>query len=219
VGHEEAVSHQPSVISQDWRLATAVDLSLTPGRLFGLVGPAGSGLTSIGIGLIAASTVREPIAVLDGRGWFCPSVAWEAGIEPERLVVIRCSDASVWPTVAATLVEGFSAVYAEVPRRVPDQVLRRLGAIARSRQTGVVLRTTHGDLPSGVLHLRLEGVGVQWEGTDQGHGRLGRRGVALKASGKGARGVEQYLEVENDGANTVRLVPGLATAPSGRAIG
>jgi hypothetical protein len=197
-----------------------VDFSLAPGRILGLVGPAGSGLTSIGIALLAASTARKPVAVLDVRGWFCPSLAWEAGIGPERLVVVRCGDPAVWPAVVATLLEGFTAVYAEVPKRVSDQALRRLGALARSRRSTAVLRAMEGDLPTGLLHLRVEGVAVRWDGPEAGHGRLEQRAVTVMASGKGARGVERVLEVvEGNGANIVRLVPRLAVAPVGRAVG
>ncbi len=196
-----------------------VDLSLAPGRVLGLIGRPGSGLTSIGIALVSAATTTEPIAVLDGRGWFCPSLAWEAGIAPERLVVVRCSDVRLWPQVAATLLEGFVAVYAEVPHHVSEQVLRRLAALARSRRAGLVLRSMGSDLPAGLLYLRVEGVAVRWDGTDGGYGRLVRRVVSIRASGKGARGVERYLEVMCDGANAVRLVSGLATAPVGHAVG
>ncbi len=196
-----------------------VDFAVTPGRVLGLIGPAGSGLTSMGISLVAAATTTEPVAVLDERGWFCPSVAWEAGIGPERLVVVRCSDRALWPKVVATLLEGFAAVYAEVPRHLPDQALRHLGALARSRGAGVVLRAMSGDLPAGLLHLRIEGATVRWDGADSGHGRLERRAVSIKASGRGAKGAERYLEVTDDGANAVHLVPGLAVAPSGRAVG
>jgi hypothetical protein len=198
---------------------SGVDLVVEPGRVLGLVGPPGCGLTTLGISLLATATTTEPVAVLDVRGWFCPSVAWEAGIAPERLVVVRCSDRRLWPKVAATLLEGFAVVYAEVPRHVPDQALRRLGALARSRRSGVVLRSMRGDLPTGLIHLRIDGVAVRWGGAEDGHGRLKRHAVTVKASGKGARGVERYLEVTDDGANTVRLVPGLAAAPSGRAAG
>lgn len=197
----------------DWRLATS------PGRIVGLVGPAGSGLTSLGISLMSEATADEPVAVLDVRGWFCPSLAWDAGIDPERLVIVRCPDPAVWPKLAATLVEGFPAVYAEVPRRVPDQVLRRLGALARSRRSSAVLRAMEGDLPTGLLHLRVEAVAVRWEGPDAGHGRLQRRAVTVRASGKAMQGIERLLEVEDDGAHTLRLVPRLAVAPAGRATG
>lgn len=193
---------------------------LAPGRILGLIGSAGSGLTSIGISLLAQATVSEPVAVLDVRGWFCPSLAWEAGIEPERLVIVRCHDPAVWPKLAATLVEGFTALYAEVPRRVPDQVLRRIGALARSRRTSTVMRAMEGnDLPTGLLHLRIEGVAVKWEGPESGHGRLQRRAVTVRASGKGTQGIERLLEVEGDGTDTVRLVSRLAAPAAGRATG
>ena len=116
------------------------------------------------------------------------------------------------------MLEGFAAVYAEVPRGVPDQSLRRLGALARARGASAVLRAMEGDLPSGLLHLRVEGVAVRWEGPEAGHGRLEQRAVTVKASGKGTRGIERYLEVE-DGADTLRLVPRLAVAPAGRSTG
>lgn len=199
--------------------STDIDVALAPGRIFGLIGRAGSGLTTLGISLVSDATTTEPVAVLDVRGWFCPSLAWESKIAPERLVVVRCADSAVWPKVAATLLEGFPAIYAEVPRNVPDRVLRRLGALARSRGSRAVLRAMDGDLPSGLLHLRVEGAAVHWEGAGTGHGRLRRRTVTVKASGKGTRGMERYLEMEDDGANPVRLVSGLAVAPAGRATG
>jgi len=231
MGHE-ASSLQPPVTSQDRFEAARSDspaglspeagdwgLGTAPGHVLGLVGPAGSGLTSIGVSLLARETADEPVVVLDVRGWFCPSLAWGAGIEPERLVIVRCPDPSVWPKVAATLLEGFTSVYAEVPRRVSDQVLRRLGAITRSRRTRAVLRAMERDLPTGLLHVRVESVGVRWQGPEMGHGRLERRAVTVHASGKGMQGIERLLEVEGDGAHTLRLVPRLAAPAAGRATG
>jgi hypothetical protein len=70
-----------------------------------------------------------------------------------------------------------------------------------------------------MLHLRIEAAGVRWEGVDRGHGALLRRRITLRASGKGARGIEQVVEMEDDGSHAVHLVPGLAAAPSGLAAG
>ena len=235
----EAASRQPPAASQNrfegtrpgapdafWpkaeggrRKAFEAELGLEPGRIVGLVGSAGSGLTSLGVSLLAHATAKEPVAVLDVRGWFCPSLAWDAGIDPERLVVVRCPDPEVWPSLAATLMEGSPAGSAEVPRRVSDRVLRRLGALARSRRSRAVLRAMEGDLPTGLLHLRVEAVAVRWEGPEAGHGRLRSRAVTVRASGKAVQGVERLLEVEDDGAHALRLVPRLATAPAGRAVG
>ncbi len=188
-----------------------------PGQVLGLIGAPGSGLTSLALSLLATSTGMA--AVVDVRGWLCPVAAWEAGISPERLVVVRCPERRDWPQVTAALIEGFPLVYAEVPAHPVDADLRRLGALVRARRSALILHPVAGDLPAGVLHLRLEADGVRWEGVDRGHGALMRRRLILRASGKGARGIEQFVEVEDDGSHAVRVVSRLAAAPPGLAAG
>jgi hypothetical protein len=194
-------------------------LALEPGRICGLVGPPGSGLTRVGLALLAGPARFGPVAVLDARGWFSPAAAWEAGVPAARLIIVRCADPVLWAQTAAALVEGMQALYAEVPPRVKDPLLRKLGALARSRQTPVVLRPLQGDLPAGVSHLRLETERVEWEGPDAGHGRLARRRLVLRASGKAAGGMVRVIEVEDDGSDALRVVPGLAVAATGGAAG
>ncbi|OFW63631.1 MAG: hypothetical protein A2135_02765 [Actinobacteria bacterium RBG_16_67_15] len=188
-----------------------------PGRVLGLIGGPGTGLTRLALSLLGASPGM--VAVVDVRGWLCPVAAWEAGIAPERLVVVRCPERREWSQVTASLIEGFPLVYAEVPAHPADADLRRLGALARARNSALVLRPVSGDLPPGVLHLRLEAEAVTWEGVDRGHGSLLRRRLILRASGKGARGIEQFVEVEDDGSHALRVVPRLAAAPAGLAAG
>jgi hypothetical protein len=62
-------------------------------------------------------------------------------------------------------------------------------------------------------------MGVAWEGPDRGHGRLGNRKLVLEASGKGASGMVQRIEVEDAGEDALRVVSGLAVGPSRRAVG
>lgn len=193
-------------------------LALEGGRVLGLVGAPGFGLTRVGLSLLSA-TRGGPVAVVDVRGWLCPSAAWEVGISPQRLVVVRCPDRIAWPRVVAALLEGLPATYAEVPAGVKESDLRRLGALARARRSALVLRPLRGDLPTGVLHLRLEAGEVRWEGAGEGHGRLTRRSLVLQASGKGVGGIERTWEVEDDGTDAVRVLSGLASAPAGRAVG
>jgi hypothetical protein len=190
-----------------------------PGRVLGLVGPPGSGLTRLGLSLLAIPSGSRMVAVVDVRGWMCPVAAWEVGVEPERLVVVRCPDRRAWLQVTASLLEGFPVVFAEVPPGVGDPDLRRLAALSRARRAALLLRPVSGDLPAGMLHLRIEAAGVRWEGVDRGHGALLRRRITLKASGKGSRGIEQVVEMEDDGSHAVHLVPGLAAAPPGLAAG
>lgn len=172
-------------------------LSARPGSVVGLEGSAGMGLTRLGLSMLAPAARIAPVAFVDVRGWFHPPAAWEAGIEPEQLVVVRSRDRLQWPRVVAALVEGMGAVYAEVPNRIPEQLLRRLGALVRARGASLVLRPLAGALPSGVAYLRVRGTGVVWEGAEDGHGRLLRRRLLLEISGKNLP--EQTVMVEDDG--------------------
>ena len=192
-------------------------IAAEPGRVLGLIGGPGTGLTRLALSLLAGHPGM--VAVVDVRGWLCPVAAWEVGIAPDRLVVVRCPDRRDWPKVTASLVEGFPVVYAEVPAHPADADLRRLGALARARNAALILRPVSGDLPAGLLHLRLEAEAVRWEGVDRGHGALLRRRLILRASGKGALGIEQVVEVEDDGSHAVRVVSRLAAAPPGLAAG
>ena len=192
-------------------------IAAEPGRVLGLIGGPGTGLTSLGLSLLAGHPGM--VAAVDVRGWLCPVAAWEAGITPDRLVVVRCSDRGDWPKVTASLIEGFPVVYAEVPAHPADADLRRLGALVRARSSALILHPVSGDLPTGVLHLRLEAESVRWDGVERGHGALVRRRLTLRASGKGARGIEQVVEVEDDGSHTLRVVSRLAAAPPGLAAG
>ena len=194
-------------------------LALQPGRVTGLIGHPGFGLTRVGLTMLASREQLGTVAYLDVRGWLSPPAAWEAGVSPERLVVVRCDDPVRWARVASHLLEGVSAIYAEVPPRTKPAHLHKLVALARNRKTPLVLRPLQGDLPQGMAHLRLEARRVIWEGADRGHGRLTHRRIVFAASGKAMRGMTKLIEVEDDGTNALRLVPGLAAAPPGRAIG
>jgi hypothetical protein len=179
-------------------------LTVQPGRVVEMVGDPGTGLTRLGLRLLADHSRMAPVVVLDTRGWISPAAAWETGVLPERLIVVRCPDPVLWPKVTAALLEGVRAIYAEVPVRVKEQDLRRLVALARARRVAVVLRGN--GLPSGISYLRLRAIGVTWEGADRGHGRLGRRRLVLEASGKGVAGIPRIIEVEDEGTDVVRLV-------------
>ncbi len=176
-------------------------LTLQPGRITELVGLSGSGLTRLGLSLLAQPSQTGAVVVLDTKGWISPEAAWEAGVEAESLVIVRCSEIPLWTKVTAALLEGVPALYAEVPVGVKDQDLRRLAALARARKTLVAFRPMGAGLPSGVSHLRLRALGVTWEGADQGHGHLKRRRLLLEASGKGAAGTTRRFELDDGGRN------------------
>jgi hypothetical protein len=194
-------------------------LDLHPGRVTELIGDPGTGLTRLGLKLIAPHSRVAPVVALDTRGWISPEAAWETGVIAERLVVVRCDDAVMWPKVAAALLEGVHAVYAEVPARIKEHDLRRLAALARARRVAVAMRSMGGRLPGGVAHLRLRALGVTWEGADRGHGRLTRRRLVLEATGKGAAGMTRRFEVEDEGTDAVRVVSDVVVGQAKRAVG
>ncbi len=194
-------------------------LELQPGRITELVGVPGTGLTRLGLKLLAPHSHDAPVVVLDTRGWISPEAAWETGVIAERLVMVRCTDTLLWPKVTAALLEGVRALYAEVPARVRDQDLRRLAALARARRVAVAMRPLGSGLPGGVAFLRLRALGVTWEGADRGHGRLTRRRLVLEATGKGAAGIARRFEVEDEGTDVVRVVSDVVVGQTRRTAG
>ncbi|HLT96966.1 MAG TPA: hypothetical protein VK070_09290 [Acidimicrobiia bacterium] len=182
---------------------------LQPGRIVEVSGPTGMGLTRLGLGMLVEPSRRSQVAALDVKGWLSPLAAWEMGIDPGRLVVVRCGDSRQWPRLVAALVDGVAAVYAEVPTRVGAKELRRLAALTRARRTGVALRPLGEGLPSGVAHLRLQAVEVRWEGVERGHGQLRRRHLVLEASGRGTAGMTRKIEMVDDGTDVMRVVSGV----------
>ena len=194
-------------------------LRLRPGWITELVGVPGTGLTRLGLRLLADLSQVSPVVALDTRCWISPQAAWETGVNPENLVIVRCDEPGVWPKVAAALLEGVRVLYAEVPAGIKDQDLRRLAALARARKVAVAMRPMGMGLPAGVSHLRLRALGVTWEGADQGHGRLGKRRLVLEASGKGASGMTRRFEVEDEGSDVVRVVSDVVVGETRRAVG
>lgn len=194
-------------------------LSLAPGQIAGLSGLPGSGLTRIGLSLLAPYASRGTLVYLDVRGWASPAAAWELGIEPDQFVVVRSSDVVSWGRIVATLLDGVPSVYAEVPRGMPDRALYKLAAKARAQRTALVLRPITGQLPSGVAHLNLVAREVVWEGTEAGHGSLKHRRTILAVSGRATRGMERTIEIEDNGTNDLRVVSDMGAQTTGEVVG
>ena len=191
---------------------------LQPGRITELVGIPGTGLTRLGLKLLAEHSRVAPVVALDTRGWISPEAAWETGVLAERLVIVRCDDLILWPKVTAALLEGVRAIYAEVPARIKDQDLRRLAALARARKVAVALRSMGNGLPTGTAHLKLRALGVTWEGANRGHGKLTKRRLVLEASGRGSAGVTRRFEVEDEGTDVVRVVSDVVVDQARRTV-
>lgn len=193
-------------------------MSLQPGRITEVSGFTGMGITRLGLGLLVEPSRRSLVVALDVKGWLSPLAAWEVGVDPTRLVVVRCPDSGRWPQVTAVLMEGVRAMYAEVPPSTRSHDLRRLAALARAHRTGVVLRPLGEVLPPGVAHLRLHAREVRWEGAEEGHGRLDRRYLVVEASGRGVGGMTRKIEMVDDGTDVMRVVSRLGAESAGERL-
>ena len=191
---------------------------LQPGRITELVGEPGSGLTRLGLRLLAPFSRSHIVVAVDTTGWISPEAAWETGVIAERFVVVRCDSKILWPKVTAALLEGVQAMYLEVPTGIRERDLRRLTAMARARRVAVAIRSMESKLPEGIAFLRLRVLGVTWEGADRGHGKLSRRRLVMEATGKGAAGVTRRFEVEDEGTDSLRLVSDVVSGPIGHPV-
>ena len=197
-----AVSSRPraeGLASFDQARFDQIPFELSPGKIVGLEGPAGWGLTRLGLSLLAAPSQVGTVVVIDVRGWFSPLAAWQAGVNRHRLVVIRCAERRLWPQVTAAVLEGVAAIYAEIPAGVGESDLRRLAALTRARKAGLALRPLRGSLPPGITHMRVSGSGVDWTGPDHGHGRLIGRRLSMEVSGKSIPLREVHFEDPHTG--------------------
>jgi hypothetical protein len=192
---------------------------LNPGQVGLLVGDPGLGMTRLGLVMLSDYARAGAVAYLDVRGWLSPLAAWEVGIEPDRLVIARCGEVVRWGKAVAALLDGATAVLAEVPAGAKDASIRKLAALARNRGTTLLLRPLEHAMPAGIAHLTLEARETAWSGAVDGHGRIDRRRTRLTASGKAMRGMTRTIEMEDDGSNTLRVVSGVAAAGTRRVAG
>jgi hypothetical protein len=202
----DLLSTQYPVLSTDQGLPT-----LDPGHVAVLSGEPGLGMTRLGLVMLSGYT-EGTVAYLDVRGWLSPVAAWEVGIEPDRLVIARCSEVVQWGRAAAALLDGAVAVMAEIPVGAKDASIRKLAALARNRRTTLLLRPIDRPVPNGVAHLVLEAHEIAWSGAVDGHGRIEQRRTRINASGKAMKGMTRTIEMEDDGSNALRLVSGVAAS-------
>ena len=108
-------------------------LRLRPGHVTELLGVPGTGLTRLGLTLLAERSQTAPVVALDTRGWISPAAAWETGVAPENLVIVRCDDPAIWPKVAAALLESLEpeADENEIELAWREEVRRRVESIDR----------------------------------------------------------------------------------------
>jgi hypothetical protein len=174
--------------------------ALGPGQVAVLSGNPGLGMTRLGLVMLSGYT-GGTVAYLDVRG------------------IARCGEVVRWGRVAAALLDGATAVLAEVPIGAKDASIRKLAALARNRGTPLLLRPIDRTVPAGVAHLMLEARETAWRGAVDGHGRIDQRMLRITASGKAMKGMARTIEMEDDGSNALRVVSGVAATDARSATG
>jgi hypothetical protein len=141
----------------------------------------GHGATALALALVAGPSAAGSWVAGVGLPSVGLAAAGELGVALGRLVLVAAPERSTWPTVVASLVDGFDVVLVDPVRglRAPDA--RRL--VARARERGAVLVALGGwaEAPD----VRLEVTSSTWEGMGEGHGRLRARRLVVTAGGRG----------------------------------
>jgi hypothetical protein len=155
---------------------------LQRGSTIAVDGSPGSGSTTVALTLAAAATfagewaaVVDPGATLGGRA------ALAAGVELERLAVVRRVSPDRWAAVVAALLDGITVVVASVPPHLRLGDARRLLARARERKSVLV---AFGAWPV-EASLRVHTSGCTWRGLGAGSGLLDTRDLHIEVEGKG----------------------------------
>jgi hypothetical protein len=184
-----AVRARPSVAAGDRRLAVTGRLGellpaggLQRGSTVAVAGSPGSGATTLALTLAAAATaVGEWAAVVDPGGTLGARAAADAGVELERLAVVRCAAPDRWAAVVAALLDGVTVVVAVVPPHLRLGDARRLVARARERKAMLV---AFGAWPVEAA-LRVHAGGCTWSGLGAGTGLLDTRDLRIEIEAKG----------------------------------
>ena len=151
---------------------------LRRGSVISVEGEPGAGATSLALHLMAAVTATgEWVAVCHEPRLLAPSVL-EAGVAPERLVVVRDVPRSRRVDVLAALVEGMSLVAIGGSAGVRPAQARRLAARARERGTIVVALGPWADRAE--VRIRADRGSWRCEG-----GRLTERALQVEVGHRG----------------------------------
>jgi hypothetical protein len=188
-----ATRAQPFVAARDRQLPVAGMLGeLLPaagvqrGSTVAVKGIPGSGSTTVALALAAAATsAGEWAAVVDlggpDRGGWGARAAAEAGVNLDRLAVVRSTPADRWGAVVAALLDGVTLVVATVPPRLRCGDARRL--VARARERSAVL-VAFGDWPVEAA-VRIHTGPATWRGLGAGSGLLEGRDLHVEVEVKG----------------------------------
>jgi hypothetical protein len=139
-----------------------------------------SGATSLVIGLLAAASQAGSWCAVVGMPTLGAVAAAEAGVALDRLALVPHPGPD-WANVVAALLDGVDVVVTAPPGPIAASLTNRLAA--RARQRGSVLIGC-GRWPG--ADVSIDSMCGDWEGLNDGRGRLRRRRLTVTARGRGA---------------------------------
>jgi hypothetical protein len=169
------------------------------------------GSNSLIMALLAEAMAAGSWAAVCGLPTFGALAAGaDYGLDLSRLALVP-DPGSRWTVAVAALLDGVDLVVVHAPTVTPGEA-RSLSA--RARQRGSVLITT---TPWPGSDLTMEVVDRRWSGLGQGHGRLRRQEVTLRAVGRGQaarpRQVDVTMPPPSTAARTGAVKRGAADEP------
>ena len=158
------------------------------------------GATALALAMAAGPTRAGSWVACVGLAELGWAAAAEAGVDLDRVAVVRTPDAS-WGTVTAALVDAFDVVLCGLGHAPSTTEARRLTARARERGSVLILvgGRTAGAGPArrawpGAADVEMSVISSEWSGIGSGWGRLGQRRVTLEVGGR--RGLSRARRVD-----------------------
>lgn len=153
-------------------------------RGFTVMVQGGPGASSLALALAAGASRAGSWVAAVGIPSLGVASAAELGVVLERLILIAPPPASLWPTVAAALIDAFDIVLVEWPE-VPGSMARRLGMRTRDRKAVLIpVASTPRSNWNEAADVRLTVKKASWQGLGAGYGRLCARRLEVETAGR-----------------------------------
>ena len=200
----EARSALDLPVSWGWPEQDTIDVDAPYRQLLPAGGLAGgqlvtvTGATSVVLALLARPSREGSWCALVGAPTVGLAAAQELGVDLRRLLLIPKA-ADRFSDVLTALIDAVDIVAFQLPPQLPQALLRRLIARARTRRVPLVAFAPPGTYPTGsgnlegaTVHLAVQ---HRWSGLGDGHGHLRQRRMDIRATGRGRAARPTHVEV------------------------
>lgn len=151
-----------------------------------LVVQGGPGVHSLALALAAGASRSGSWVAAVGLPSLGVASGAELGVVLERLILIAPPPATLWPTVAAALIDAFDVVLVDWPG-ISGNLARRLGMRTRDRRSVLIpVASGGGGAWNEAAEVRLTVDNASWQGLGAGYGRLTARRLEVTTGGRRA---------------------------------